>query len=593
MKHSSLVFALGLLATSFGVAMGVPQTAEACGGLFCDGGPTPMPVDQSGENILFVRDGTTTEAHIQIQYEGEAAQFGWVIPMLSVPEFSVGSELLMQNLLQGTVPTYFAQTVRDECSDPNPPPNAGGDADGEAGTTGASGDGGGSEGDPGGPEILLEATVGAYDITVLTGGSASEVIEWLDANGYQQDPEAEPILQAYLDEGHVFGAVKLTGGADVDEIHPIVLTFQGSEACIPLRLTRIAAVEDMNVRSFFLGQSRTVPQNYRHVLVNQVKIDWSPGNLGSNYKDVITQAVDAPTADGRAFVTEYAGGSEVVPRGGLFDAQWDSSRFETIEPIGVIDELTSQNLFFCDIDFGQGCAPTHPLVQPLLDQYLPVPQGVDADAFYECLSCFEEQINLDVWNGAEFASGLEDRIFAPGRHANEILQDNPYLTRMYTTISPGEMTEDPLFHENAELVDVPSAQQATNRILCNGDSVYILPDGREVYLPQGLPWPDFDGEPAWAMPSDEEVQEVMDAGAPVVLANNTEAIDDALAAYNLAQGWAGGGGGEDGTSGGSGADGGAGDDGGGCGCRTDDTGPGGLMLMLLGLGLGLASRRRD
>lgn len=583
MRHGSWVMMVSTLAALAAVAS-TPRTAEACGGVFCDGGPMPMPVDQSGENILFVRDGDFIEAHIQIQYVGEAQQFGWVIPMQSVPEFSVGSEPLFQNLLAGTVPTYLVQTLPDDCS-----VGDGGVFPGENdGATSGAGDGGDPGGEPpGGPQILLQETVGAYDITVLSGGTAAEVIQWLDDNGYQQDPEAEPILQAYLDENHVFGAVKLTGGADVDEIHPIVLRFQGSEPCIPLRLTRIAAVEDMDVRSFFLGSARTVPQNYRHVLINQVKIDWTAGNLAQNYKQVISEAVDAPTAAGRAFVTEYAGPSTVVGRGNLFDSQWNSQVFESIEPIGVIDELTNQSLYFCDFDFGNGCAPTHPLVQPLLDQFLPVPAGVEPETFYECLSCFEDEINLLAWDGPAFAAALEERVIAPGLHASGLLESNPYLTRMYTTISPGEMTEDPMFHENAELEEVTATQNGTQRILCNGDSVYILPDGRQVYVPAGGPWPNFDDEPAWSMPSDEEVQEVMAAGAPVVLANNTQAIDDALAAYNAAQGWVGGEGEDTATSGGADEDDGAG----GCGCRSSG-GVGGSLVMLLGLGLGLASRRR-
>ncbi len=44
------------------------HSAHACGGTFCDSGPQAMPVDQTGENILFVMDGTTVEAHVQIQY---------------------------------------------------------------------------------------------------------------------------------------------------------------------------------------------------------------------------------------------------------------------------------------------------------------------------------------------------------------------------------------------------------------------------------------------------------------------------------------------------------------------------------------------
>lgn len=587
MKRSSLVCALGA-SMAFGAVAWTPQTVEACGGTFCDGGPQPMPVDQSGENILFVRDGDYIEAHIQIQYEGEAQNFGWVIPLQSLPEFSVGSEPLFQALLAGTVPTYFTQTQFDDCDVGNdgafPPGNGSAGADGgDAATTGAGGDEGG-----GGPQILLQETVGAYEITVLQGGTAGEVITWLDDNGYQQDPEAEPILQSYLDEGHLFGAVKLTGGVGIDEIHPIVLRFLGDEPCIPLRLTRIAAVEDMDVRSFFLGAARTVPQNYRHVLINEVKIDWTPANLASNYKEIITQAVDAPEASGRAFVTEYAGGSNAVPRGGVFSEWWNSEVFESIEPIGVIDELTSQNLFFCDFDFGNGCSPTHPLVQPILDEFLPVPDGVDPNAFYECVSCYQDQLDLDAWNATGFAKALQDRVISPGQHAEALLDANDYLTRMYTTISPGEMTQDPMFHENPELPEVTATHNGVQRILCNGDSVFILPDGRQVYLPAGAPWPDFDSEPSWSMPADEEVQEVMSAGAPMVLVNHTQAIDDALAAYNSAQGWAGGDS-EDGSSSGA-----ADDSAGGCGCRsTGSEGTAGFMVMLLGLGLGFASRRRS
>ena len=45
-------------------------------------------------------------------------------------------------------------------------------------------------------------------------------------------------------EGHLFVALKLKHGADTEEIHPIVLRYEGNEPCIPIRLTRIAAVED-------------------------------------------------------------------------------------------------------------------------------------------------------------------------------------------------------------------------------------------------------------------------------------------------------------------------------------------------------------
>ena len=78
--------ALGLLAA--------PNRAQACGGTFCDNQPQPMPVDQSGEDILFVLDGQEVEVHIRIQYEGDAERFAWVVPLQGIPEVSVGSELV-------------------------------------------------------------------------------------------------------------------------------------------------------------------------------------------------------------------------------------------------------------------------------------------------------------------------------------------------------------------------------------------------------------------------------------------------------------------------------------------------------------------
>ena len=67
----------------------------------------------------------------------------------------------------------------------------------------------------GGVEVLLREAVGAFEVTVLSGSSAQEVIDWLGINGYEQPPQAEPIIAEYVAAGFVFAAVKLTGGAGV------------------------------------------------------------------------------------------------------------------------------------------------------------------------------------------------------------------------------------------------------------------------------------------------------------------------------------------------------------------------------------------
>jgi hypothetical protein len=580
-----LVVSLISAAAVAGLTVLTPTTAEACGGFFCDGGPTPMPVDQTGENVVFVPDDDSIEVQIQIQYDGEAENFAWVIPVLSIPtEFNVGSELLFDNIMNASVPTYGIQGQADECSVVD-------DADGfDSATAGGDGGAGSTTGaDPGGegPEVVIrDQPVGAFEITVLQGGTAQELVDWLNDNGYQQDDEAVPIFEEYLAANHAFVAIKLSGDASVDEIHPISLKFDHTEPCVPLKLTRIAAVDDMDVRTYFLSDQRVVPKNFKHVLINPLKIDWP--NQGSNYKDVIRRAVDADMANGRAWVTEYAGPSDVVPTSGLENQAWNTQALVGIDAVAAVDVFKNQGLLACEYDWmtdSDVCQGTHPMADPLLAQFV-VPATVDPQDFYLDPGAFADLVDPEQYGtGEELAALVEERIVAPGKHAVELLAANPYLTRMYTVISPHEMTEDPMFHENPMLDDVAASRTATARLLCNSDVLWTLPDGREVYLPAGATWPDIGGEEYW----EEEVDDTPELGAPIVLVNNTAAINDLLTVYNEGVGW-------DGSAGNGGAETGdpeaTGDgdgDAAGCGCRGG--GPG-SAVWALGLLVGLGFWRR-
>jgi hypothetical protein len=128
--------------------------------------------------------------------------------------------------------------------------------------------------------------------------------------------------------------VKLTGGAGIDQIHPLVVRYTGTEPCVPLKLTAVAAIENMGVRTFFLGSRRVVPKSYKHVVLNPVMLNWL--NFAPNYEEVITQAADAPIANGHAFVTEYAGASSVVsPSESCRNS--GARAFVNADPLKVID----------------------------------------------------------------------------------------------------------------------------------------------------------------------------------------------------------------------------------------------------------------
>ncbi len=355
-------------------------------------------------------------------------------------------------------------------------------------------------------------------------------MQWLADNDYEQDPDAVPIFQEYIDEGYLFAAFRLTHDAGLDEIHPITLVFDNTEPCIPLRLTKIAAADDMEVRAFFLGNARTVPTNYRHVLINLLEIDWDSGDKNFSYKNALSNAVDEFGAEGRAFVTEYAGDSGVVSSSGLLGPLWDSSAFPGLDATLAIDVLTGQDLVECLP--GEDCIFSHLLLPGLLNQYLPVPDGLESGDYWGCLSCYEDLIDQGAWDGQAFADDLQERIIEPGIRAEGLLDTWPYLTRLYTLISPHEMTEDPTFHTNDLLPNVDNVNLVSRvSYSCLGFNRYTFEDGRIVYKWFGDTWSQLP-----PMPFSEKIENIPLQGAPQVIVDNTPIIDQKLAQWHAAQG---------------------------------------------------------
>lgn len=502
------------------------QDARACGGTFCDSGPQAMPVDQSGENVLFVMDGKTVEAHVQIQYQGAAERFAWIVPMPKVPDVQVGSALLFNALLQGTVPQFGFTQQTDVCDR--------GDSDfasGAGGSGGGLGMGGAAGGGGSGPQVVYEKTVGAFEVVVLQGGTAAEVGKWLTDNNYQNIPTAPEILKDYVNQKYVFVAIKLTAGANSNEIHPLVFRYEGNEPCVPLKLTRVAATEDMAVRTFFLGDDRVVPTNYKHVTLNPARIDWSA--MGQNYKQVVSRAVDSSIANGRAFVTEYAGASNVISQFSFYHPSWDSKAFEGIDPKAVVATLEGMNLVLCSpYRYYSGadgdCQYNHPLVKSLLSEYLPVPADLSPAEFYGGLALHADKIDPTKWNAAEFAADFKLRIQDPAKHAADIVGKWPYLTRLFTTVSPSEMTEDPMFHAHAGLDPVQPLNMAVRRTDCCGASTMDLGSTEIAYDKSTGSWPTWDSTMPWA----EKIEEFSLAGDRITLVDNASKISGQIAAWN-------------------------------------------------------------
>jgi len=459
-----------------------PAPARACGGFFCDqpGGLLgPQPIAQTGENVLFRVDptapaGTSIEAHIQIFYSGPAAQFSWILPVDAAPTLDTGSDSVFTAVSYRTSPSFqLNTTVEGTCRQPVYPP---GTANGSGGAAVGAG-GSGAAVDAGTVTVVFQGGVGPYDAAVIHGPDATDIESWLSTNGYYVSDQAKSIIQTYVSENKYFVALKLMGDQSASAIRPIILRFDATSPCVPLRLTAIAATSNMRVNVWVLAPARTVPQNYYEITLNLAKLDWFTG--GSNYADLLTQA--AGEAGGNAFITEYAGTARIMD-----GAIWSPSRVN----LDALRAATTPSAYMAAL--AQQSVPRDTSLLKFLEKYIPEPaslvaMGIPETSFYNQVAYYYSQNPGDFapFDSVAATDAFQATIVAPLQEAQTLFDNSPYLTRLATFISPPQMTKDPLFLFNSDLGDVSMTRFAQaiyecgnqQYTMCDAPVRLVLPDG--------------------------------------------------------------------------------------------------------------------
>ncbi len=258
----------------------------ACGGLFCQN----VPVDQQAERIIFaVNDDGTISAYVQINYTGSAPDFSWVVPVPSVPQVDVAEIATFDELSALTAPIFVPPLIPD-CALVIMPMAAMAE-DGAVGESAV--------------EVLASGTAGPYAYDVITSPDPQAMVVWLRENNYRVTTEMEPLITVYNAEGMVFLAMKLQPESGVQDIQPVVMTYESTQPMIPLRLTAVAANPNMTVLTWIFGPAQAKPQNWAHPVIEDEDIRGSFFSLdGTNYLQLLDATVDL--YEGRAFVTEYA-----------------------------------------------------------------------------------------------------------------------------------------------------------------------------------------------------------------------------------------------------------------------------------------------
>jgi hypothetical protein len=512
-------------ALALGASAAWASPAQACGGFFCS---QARPVNQAAERIIFSQNGDgTVTAVIQILYQGPSENFSWLLPISSVPtgdDIAVASDLAFVRLQQFTNPSYQLTTrVEGTCAPSRNFSGTGGGA-GSGGSSGFIATPQDSEGS--GVTVAASGVVGAFEWTALAldpalARPADAAITWLTKNGYDVTPGSDALLGPYLEDGNYLLALRLTKGSDTGSIRPIVLTYDAELPMIPIKLTAVAANENMGVMTWLLSDARAVPMNYGALELNEARVNWF--NASSNYNDVVTAA--ANDAGGQGFVTEFAGNSR-----SLANVVWPSYEEQNWQQVRTATYGSFSELFETLYNSYQSYDGFWDAIRASVT----LPQNVPFADFQACPNCYSA--NLQFSPSAVFAA-IEASVIKPIRDVQELLDRRPYVTRLYSTLSAADMTVDPLFTTNPDLGDVSNVHSAERIIECNPD-VDLSQANWRIELPQGdvvrgTPqdvgsWPNAFND----QPPNRRVLQLSSSGAGTVLADNSAAIGTQLVQYN-------------------------------------------------------------
>lgn len=424
------------------------QRAEACGGFFC----SAVPINQTAEQIIFHKDGNTVTAIVMIQYQGPAEDFSWVVPVPGIPDLSLSSSMLFSSFEPATRPQFNLDIERIGC--PIPPFFS--DADGVPAAS--PGPGTSEGGAPQDVQVLQQLTVGPFDIQIVNSQNPDALAQWLIDNNYDLSDRGRDLIAPYVEMGMNFVALRLQKDSDVGDIQPLKMQYVTERPMIPIKLTAVAAEPDMGIIVWLFGPARAVPLNFLHVEVNYARLNWFLGNFGaySSYQQLVTEAMNE--AGGQGFATDYAGRDPAI-------------RDQLPDPTALrefLDERRAESdaaLALVNLGFNQ----TFPqaTMRSLFMGALPLPEGEPLFVYGNANRLRQLFSNAELEAArTSILDALKTSVVDPYEDSLTIFDKDPYITRMYTTLSPEEMTLDPIFSFNADLPGQQMDRNAKLRINC-------------------------------------------------------------------------------------------------------------------------------
>jgi Uncharacterized protein conserved in bacteria (DUF2330) len=198
--------------------------AGACGGLVGENGTIELVRTTT---LAAYSDGI--ERYVTaFEFTGEGEEVGSIVPLPDVPtEVTRAGDWTLQRLVQEVTPA----------------------SDGAGEDLALS-----AEASAADVDIILETTIDALDITVLSGGG-DEVGEWAADNGFLLTPDAPEVLDFYAERSPVFMAARFDAtrarelGQGAGDSTPIMATIPTDDPWVPVHILGLGLEDDRTVEA--------------------------------------------------------------------------------------------------------------------------------------------------------------------------------------------------------------------------------------------------------------------------------------------------------------------------------------------------------
>lgn len=290
MKKSLL--ATLVLASPLALLLGAPSDAHACGG--CVAPPMTNTIVNAHRMALSVSPKQTV-LWDQIRYDGDPEDWGWILPVKPGAVIELSTDAWFETLDAATSTTVFAPPLN--C-------NSGPDVGCGCGSFASDSAVGGEFGGGGGVTVVHRGTVGPFQTVTLSTETPGVLDDWLTQAGYTIPADTAPVIDAYIEEGFDFIALRLQPGKGVQEMKPVRVVQPGISPTLPLRMVAVGTGANVDITLYMITEGRWAAKNFANELVSADLLSWDFATNNSNYGTLREKTLAAN--GGATWITTFA-----------------------------------------------------------------------------------------------------------------------------------------------------------------------------------------------------------------------------------------------------------------------------------------------